>query len=84
MDAHGIFTDAIHVLLKILAPVLLLCMVVGTLVAILQAVTQIHEQSISFTAKLIVVIVLLMAGGNWALNLLKEYTIKLFALIEQA
>ena len=81
MDAHGIFTDTISVLIKILAPVLLLCTVVGTLVAILQAVTQIHEQSISFVAKMIVVVVLMMAGGSWALNLLKEYTIKLFTLI---
>ena len=43
-----VFRDAIGVVIRLAAPMLLLSMVVGVIVAILQAVTQIHEQTISF------------------------------------
>ena len=67
--------------LKIGAPMLLLSMVVGILVAIFQAVTQIHEQSLSFILKLIVVVVILLVGGGWMLEVLQDYTRYLFSLM---
>ena len=48
-----VLREGVGVALKIGAPLLLLSMVVGILVAIFQAVTQIHEQSLSFILKLI-------------------------------
>ena len=69
------------VALKIGAPMLLLSMVVGILVAIFQAVTQIHEQSLSFILKLIVVVVILLVGGGWMLEVLQDYTRYLFSLM---
>ena len=76
-----VFHDAIGVAIRLGGPILLLCMLVGVVVAILQAVTQIHEQSISFVLKLIVVIVFMMIGGNWMLRTLQEYALELFELI---
>ena len=60
---------------------LLLSMAVGVIVAILQAVTQIHEQTISFILKLIVVILFLIIGGSWMLSTLQEFALSLFDII---
>ena len=54
---------------------------VGILVAIFQAVTQIHEQSLSFILKLIVVIIVLLVGGGWMLETLMDFTRYLFTLM---
>ena len=73
--------EAVSVAIKIGSPMLLLSMLVGVLVAKLQAVTQIHEQTISFILKLIVVISVLLLGGSWMLNTLQDYTHQIFTLI---
>ena len=80
-DLSVIFQDAIGVALRLGGPILILCMAVGVVVAILQAVTQIHEQSIAFVLKLIVVILFLMIGGNWMLRQLQEYALRLFDMM---
>ena len=77
-DAVDLFREGIFVAVRLSAPVLLLCMVVGVIVAILQAVTQIHEQAIGFILKLIVVILFIVLGGSWMLRSLQDYTIGLF------
>ncbi len=80
-DVAVIFGDGLGVAIRLGGPILLMCMLVGVVVAILQAVTQIHEQSISFLLKLIVVVLFLILGGNWMLRILQEYTYKLFDLM---
>ena len=76
-----VFRDGVGVAIRLGAPVLLLCMLVGVIVALLQAVTQIHEQSISFVLKLIVVVMVLAVGGSWMIESLQEYTYRLFELM---
>lgn len=73
--------DAVSVAIKLGSPMLLLSMLVGVVVAIFQAVTQIHEQTISFVLKLIVVIAVLLLGGGWMLGTLQDYTREIFSLI---
>lgn len=73
--------EAVSVAIKLGAPMLLLSMLVGVLVAIFQAVTQIHEQTISFILKLIVVVAVLLLGGSWMLSTLQDYTHQIFTLI---
>ncbi len=73
--------EGVGVALRLGAPVLLLSMLVGILVAIFQAVTQIHEQSLSFILKLIVVIIVLLVGGGWMLETLMDFTRYLFTLM---
>ena len=75
----SVMRDAVGVTLKLGGPMLLLSMLVGVVVAVLQAVTQIHEQTISFALKLIVVV--LLVGGGWMLETLQDYTRELFAMI---
>ena len=67
--------------LKLGGPMLILSMLVGILVAIFQAVTQIHEQSLSFILKVIVVVLVLLVGGGWMMELLLEFTRYLFTLM---
>lgn len=67
--------------LKLAGPMLILSMVVGVLIAIFQAVTQIHEQTLSFILKLIVVVLVLLIGGGWMMDTLLEYSRQLFALM---
>ena len=73
--------DAVGVAIRLAGPMLLLSMIIGVLVAIFQAVTQIHEQSIGFALKLIVVITVLLLGGGWMLDTLKDFTFQVFRLI---
>ena len=73
--------DAVGVAIRLSSPMLVLGMIVGVTVAIFQAVTQIHEQSIGFALKLIVVITVLLVGGGWMLDTLKDYTYQVFQMI---
>lgn len=77
-----VFRDAIGVVIRLAAPMLILSMVVGVIVAILQAVTQIHEQTISFILKLIVVVLFLIIGGSWMMTNLQDFTLELFELMK--
>ena len=73
--------DAIGVALRLCTPMLLLSMLVGVTVAIFQAVTQIHEQTIGFVLKLIVVGSVLLFAGGWMLDTLQDFTFMVFSLI---
>ena len=73
--------EAVGVVLKLASPMLVLSMLVGVVVAIFQAVTQIHEQTIGFVLKLIVVVAVLLIGGGWMMDTLQDYTREIFSLI---
>ena len=76
-----ILRDAVLVAIKLAGPMLILSMLVGVVVAVFQAVTQIHEQTISFMLKLVVVVTVLLIGGGWMMETLQDYTYQVFALI---
>jgi len=76
-----VLRDAVGIGVRLSAPILLLGMFVGVLMAIIQAVTQIHEQSVSFVFKLIVVVLFLMLGGSWMLRTLQEFARGLMNLL---
>lgn len=73
--------EGVWVVIKLCAPMLLLSMLVGVLLAIFQAVTQIHEQTLSFILKMIVVILVLLIGGGWMMETLLDYARGLFDLM---
>ena len=68
--------------IQIAAPMLLLSMFVGIVLAVFQAVTQIHEQTLSFVFKLTVVASILLLNGGWMMDKLIEYAESLYALIQ--
>ena len=81
MEPVDILREGVGVALKLGTPMLILSMLVGILVAIFQAVTQIHEQSLSFILKAIVVVLVLLVGGGWMMELMLEFTRYLFTLM---
>ena len=73
--------EGMWVVIQIAAPMLLLSMFVGILLSIFQAVTQIHEQTLSFVFKLTEVVTILQLNGGWMMDKLIEYTETLYTLI---
>lgn len=80
-DIGSVLREAVNVILKISAPILLLSMFVGVIMALVQAVTQVHEQSLNFIMKLVVVIGVLIIGGGWMLQMLQEFALSLFEMM---
>ena len=81
LNAGEILRQGVFVVLRLGGPILFLSMVVGVLVAIFQAVTQIHDQTLGFVLKLLVTGLILFVGGGWMMNTLVEYTQHLFTLM---
>ena len=73
-----ILREGIWVALKIGGPMLIASMAVGVLVAIFQAATQIHEQTLSFIPKLLLIIAFLLLAGGWMLNTMQDFTRMIF------
>ena len=65
------------------APILLAALVVGLIVAIFQATTSIQEQTLTFVPKILTILGMLALLGGWMFSVLREYTVRLFAIIPQ-
>lgn len=66
--------NALMLLIYLAAPLLLTALIVGLLVSVIQAATQIQEQTLSFIPKLIAMVVTLMVMGPWMLQLWVTFT----------
>lgn len=76
MDSQQVFTigqQGLYLLLMISAPLLVTVLVVGLVVSVFQAATQIHEATLSFVPKLIAAVVVLAIAGPWMLTSIVEY-----------
>jgi flagellar biosynthetic protein FliQ len=73
--------DALLLIVSLAAPLLLSALAVGLLVGVLQAVTQIQEQTLSFIPKLMALVVALIIMGPWLLQLWITFTQELFMQI---
>jgi len=70
--------EAIRVVLMISAPILLLGLGVGLIVSIIQATTQIQEQTLSFIPKLVAIALALLIFGPWMMSMMYDFTINIF------
>ena len=73
-----IFTQTLVLIIKVSAPMLLVSLVVGLIVSILQTITSIQEQTLTFVPKLLAIFLTLMLAGNWILTTLREFILELF------
>ncbi len=80
-EALAIIQTAFLTLLKVAGPVLLIALVVGLVISIIQAATQIQEQTLSFVPKLLAIIAALVIMGNFIMNSLIEFTESIFQTI---
>jgi len=76
MNAQLVFStgqQALYLMLMVSAPLLLVVLVVGLVVSIFQAATQINEQTLSFVPKILAAVAVLAIAGPWMMTSLVEY-----------
>lgn len=76
-----IFNGAVALAFKLGVPLLLIAMVVGLIIAILQAATQVHEQTLTFAPKVIAVALALLALGPWMASEVMDFMNYIFELM---
>lgn len=74
----GIMAETIWVTLLVSAPVLIVGLVVGVVISLFQAVTQVQEMTLVFVPKIVACLVTLVAALPWMINLLVSFTHNLF------
>ena len=76
-----VLQDTFSVLIRVSGPILVVALVVGLVISIVQATTQIQEQTLSFVPKLFAILLTLVLLGNYMLNTLIAFTTRLFSII---
>lgn len=74
----NLMSETLYLIIKVSAPMLLVSLVVGLIISILQTVTSIQEQTLTFVPKLISIFLVLVIAGNWILTNIVEYMEYLF------
>lgn len=77
----GIITKALSTALMVAGPILIIALVIGLLVSVFQAATQIQEQTLTFVPKLIAIATILLVGGSWMLNKFIVFTNEIMNII---
>lgn len=75
--------QALEATLFLAGPPLLAALVVGLIISIFQAATQINESTLQFVPKLVVMFIVLLLAGPWMLQYLMDYIERLFQSIPQ-
>jgi len=86
MDAQQVFTfgqQGLYMMMLVAAPILLTVLVVGVLVSVFQAATQINEATLSFVPKVIAAVLVLALTGPWMVTTLVEYIQRTLMTIPQ-
>lgn len=84
MDASMVIDigrDALMITMILSGPMLIAGLLVGLIIGVFQAVTQIHEMTLTFIPKILVMVAVFLATLPWMLLKLTEYTTNLFELI---
>ena len=79
----SILQRAMEVMVLLGGPLLLAILVIGLLVSIFQAATQINEATLSFIPKLLMAFLVVVVAGPWMLQVITDYTIRLYQSIPQ-
>ncbi len=80
-DVLAILQDSLLVALKLAAPMLVASIAIGLVIAIFQAATQIHEQTLTFVPKVLVIALLLIIMGSWMMTLMDDLVQRLFQIM---
>ena len=78
-DVTAIASDALFLIIKLSAPILLVSLIVGLIISIFQTVTSIQEQTLTFVPKIIAVFLTLILLGNWVLTQITEFMNRLWS-----
>ncbi|MDR1178497.1 MAG: flagellar biosynthesis protein FliQ [Spirochaetaceae bacterium] len=80
-DITSLLRGGILQVLLMASPLLFTALIVGLVVAILQATTSIQEQTLTFVPKVIAILLVLAFLGGWMFSSLGDYTVRLFRMI---
>lgn len=72
-EAIVVFRESLLLIFKLVSPLLLISVAIGLVIAIFQAATQIHEQTLSFAPKILVIGVILIVAGSWMISNIQEF-----------
>ena len=78
-DVSMITQEALVLIIKVSAPVLIISLAVGLLISIFQTVTSIQEQTLTFVPKIISIFLAIMILGHWMINGMIDYMVKLWS-----
>lgn len=78
-EVTAVSSEALYLVIKVAAPVLLVSLVVGLIISIFQTVTSIQEQTLTFVPKIIAVFFTLIVLGHWMLNEMTQFMIRLWS-----
>ena len=78
-DVTAIPSDALFLVIKVSAPLLLVSLIVGLLISIFQTVTSIQEQTLTFVPKILAVYLSIIVLGNWMLTQITEFMNRLWS-----
>lgn len=78
---NGVVKDTIITAIKVGAPILIVVLVLGLIISIIQATTQIQEQTLTFVPKLIATAIVGLMLGNWMLHTVISFTNRIFDMI---
>ncbi len=78
-----IFRESLMLSIELAGPLLLISMVVGLVISILQAATQVHEQTLSFVPKALTIAVLLLLMAPMMMNAMNDFMMDIFDIIKQ-
>ncbi|MBX5492257.1 MAG: flagellar biosynthesis protein FliQ [Chloroflexi bacterium] len=73
--------NAVMMILLLSAPMLLVALVVGLVISLVQALTQLNEMTLSYVPKIVAVFAALAIAGPWLLSTLLSYTVGLFGAL---
>lgn len=77
-----IIREALWIIIKVSAPMLLVSLVVGLVVSILQTITSIQEQTLTFVPKFIAIFLVIMLFGGWIMTETRDFFIDLMNNIQ--
>ena len=80
-DVLAILQDSLLVALKLAAPMLVASIAIGLVISIFPAATQIHEQTLTFVPKVLVIALLLIIMGSWMMTLMDDLVQRLFQIM---
>jgi flagellar biosynthetic protein FliQ len=75
---NSLMYELFGLVVKMAGPVLIVSMIIGIVISIIQAATQIHEQTITFVPKLIVIGLMLLMMGDHMMTTICDFTINIF------
>lgn len=76
-----IFKEAVILVFKLAGPLLLISMLVGLVIAIIQAATQVHEQTLTFVPKVLIISLLLLFFSSFFISSMDSFVREIFDMI---